>query len=128
MRINISIFFFFITRSFFINSAIVAVVEKPTFISVDFMKLSLLDRPTFFRLAPLMHFIDISGLIARFMVFLMILNKLLYKYGTMGSSVWELRRHGCMRLVKSYAIRVSLTHSRSNSHSNTAMLKSQANF
>ena len=86
---------FFATRSFFLRSTIPAVVEKHTFIFLGFMKLSLLDRLTFFSSALLMHFIIISGLTIRLMIFLLILNKSLYKYGTMGSSVWYLTRNGC---------------------------------
>ena len=83
------------TRSFFLRSTIAGVVEKPGVVSLGFMKLSSLDRLTFFRSAPLMHFIIISGLTIRLMTFLMILNKSLYKYGTMGSSVWYVIRNGC---------------------------------
>ena len=87
-----SAIFFFVTRSFFLRSTIAAIVEKPTFISFGFMKLLLMDRLTFIRSASWIQFIIISGLTIRFMIFLMIFNKSLYKYGTMGSSVWYLMR------------------------------------
>ena len=87
--------FFALPDLFFPKSTLVAVVEKPTFISLGFMKLYLLERSTVFRSATLMHFIIISGLTIRFTIFLMILNKSLYKYRTMGSSVWYLTENGC---------------------------------
>ena len=66
-------FVFSLPDLFFPKSTIVA-VEKPTFISLGFMKLNLLERSTFFRSATLMHFI-ISGLTIRFTIFLMISSK-----------------------------------------------------